>query len=141
MLKLYYNAPTARIWHCIWTFQFHFEHLLYYFRISDSVILIHLSMVKTYKPGHNISYSTPTCPSEESDQHMYPHKLFTVFAVRLKTLWILSYSKCALRFKAVLLLQFLILCLCVYGFIRDVCVVLICFSSLLVLVSRECSSS
>ena len=47
--------------------------------------------------GHNISYNITFALSKDSDRSVHPHKLIRVFAVRLKTVWIIGYVKNVLR--------------------------------------------
>ena len=49
------------------------------------------------EPGHSISYKIDCAPSEDSDQTARPRSLIRVFAVRMKTLWVLGYPQSALR--------------------------------------------
>ena len=49
------------------------------------------------EPGHSISYNIACAFSEDSNQPVYLHSLIRVFAVRLRTLWILGYPQCVHR--------------------------------------------
>ena len=55
------------------------------------------SLYMLYKPHRDKTNKMVCAPSEDSDQPGHPHSLIRVFAVRLKTAWVLSYPLSAQR--------------------------------------------
>ena len=49
------------------------------------------------QPWHSICYQIAYAPSKDSDQHVHPHRVIWVFAVRLKTFRNLVYLQSALQ--------------------------------------------
>ena len=58
---------------------------------------VYAAQVGRYELGHNISYKNACVFNEDLDHPVLSHNLTRVFAVCLKTLWLLRYPRSALR--------------------------------------------